>query len=97
MVDPSADGLLSTMYYVYVLKNEISNKIYIGQTADISKRLKQHNDKTFDKRAFTKLNKGSWTLIYKEEFATRQEAMRREKELKSSRGRDFIRQTFMDR
>ncbi len=31
------------MFYVYVIKNELSNKIYIGQTADLEKRLKRHN------------------------------------------------------
>lgn len=82
------------MYTVYVIHNGISDKIYIGQTADIEERLRQHNDKTFDKRSFTKLNAGLWKLVYSEKFETRTEALKREKELKSSRGRDFIRKTI---
>jgi predicted GIY-YIG superfamily endonuclease len=31
-----------------------------------------------------------WILIYKEEFSTRQEALVREKQLKSYRGREFV-------
>lgn len=91
MVDPSADGLLNCMHYVYVLQNKKRNKIYIGQTSNLEKRIRQHNDLGFDKRSFTKLNKGKWLLVYKEDFETRTEVMKREKELKSSRGRDFIR------
>lgn len=97
MVDPSADGLLSCMYYVYILHNEESDKIYIGQTDNLERRLKQHNDSEFDKRSFTKLNKGKWKLVHKEVFLTRREAMRREKQLKSSRGRDFIRKIILGR
>ena len=32
-----------------------------------------------------------WEVVYKEEYESKSEAMRREKELKSHRGRDFIR------
>lgn len=90
MADPSADGLLSYMYYVYVIKNARSGKIYIGQTENLQKRLNQHNDQEFDKRAYTKLNKGMWNIVHSETLNTRREAIRREKELKSSRGRNFI-------
>ena len=85
------------MYYVYVLQNKESNKIYIGQTSNLEKRIRQHNDSEFDKRSFTKLNKGEWLLVHKEDFETRKEAMKREKELKSSRGRDFIKTIILGR
>ena len=78
------------MFYIYVLRNNISGKIYIGQTLNLEKRIEQHNDRTFDKKSFTHLNKGEWKLVYKEEKATRKEALLREKELKSYRGREFI-------
>ena len=78
------------MFYVYVLKNEQSGKIYIGQTSNLEKRITQHHDQSFDKRSYTKLNKGTWLLVYKEIFETREEARVREKQLKSSRGRNFI-------
>ena len=78
------------MFTVYVLRNEHSSKIYIGQTNNFEKRIKQHNDENFDRRSYTSLNRGIWVLVYKEQFLTRREARIREKQLKSSRGRNFI-------
>jgi len=78
------------MFTVYVLRNEHSSKIYIGQTNNFEKRIKQHNDENFDRRSYTSLNRGIWVLVYKEQFLTRREAIVREKQLKSSRGRVFI-------
>lgn len=81
------------------MRNELSNKIYIGYTENIEKRIDQHNDKDFTffgKNAYTKINKGKWILVYKEIFETRNEAIRREKALKSSRGRDFIRKQILN-
>lgn len=79
------------MYYAYVVWNKSKDKIYIGQTDDLDKRKKQHNDPNFDKKSYTKHNKGKWILVHSETFQTRQDAIKREKELKSSRGRSFIR------
>ena len=81
------------MYIVYVLENSHSKKIYIGYTADLEKRLKRHNGELPTKKSsYTTKNKsnGIWIVIYKESFLLRSEAMKREKELKSSRGRAFI-------
>ena len=78
------------MFYVYVIRSESSNKIYIGQTRDLDNRVDQHNDPNNDFSKFTKQNKGPWSLVYKEEFATRKEALIREKYLKSSRGRHYL-------
>ncbi|MEW6570331.1 MAG: GIY-YIG nuclease family protein [Nitrospirota bacterium] len=78
------------MFYVYVVRSESSKKIYIGQTSDLDRRLKQHNDPCNDFSEFTKKNKGPWKLLYKEVAATRADALRREKFLKSGQGRNFI-------
>lgn len=78
------------MFYVYVLLNKLTGRIYIGQTKNLEHRVRWHNEQNFDKRAYTKLNRGEWILVYHETFKTRKEAIRREKELKSSRGRNFI-------
>lgn len=82
------------MFYVYVIKNEYG-KIYIGQTGDIDHRLKRHNKELpVKKSSYTFKNKGTWKLIYKEEYRTRSEALKREKHLKSHKGRDWIRQNL---
>lgn len=79
------------MFYVYVIKSGSSDKIYIGQTVDIEKRIRQHNDPGNNFSVYTKKNKGPWELVYKEEVETRRDALTREKNLKSSRGRSYIR------
>jgi putative endonuclease len=80
------------MFFTYVIKNEQSEKIYIGQTDDIEKRLQRHNGMLKSKNtSYTHKNKGNWVVVYTEKFENRSEAMKREKELKSYRGREFIR------
>ena len=78
------------MFTVYALYNPTINKIYIGQTENLEERLEAHKDKRFNK-SFTAKSKGDWQLIYTEEIESRSLALRREKELKSYRGREFVR------
>jgi putative endonuclease len=81
---------MTEMFIVYAIKNQ-SEKIYIGQTADLEKRLDRHNGLLVSSHnSYTKLQSGIWKLIYQETFNTRTEAMLREKELKSYQGRLFI-------
>ncbi len=63
--------------------------MYIGQTKNLSARLMLHNNKEF-KKGYTTKFAGNWEIIYSEEKETRQEALKREKQLKSFRGREFI-------
>ena len=76
------------MYTVYAIYNRQADKIYIGQTMDINERLQQHNNHTF--KGYTARFEGEWKLIYTESVATRSEALKREKQLKSYQGRQFI-------
>ena len=75
-------------FFVYAIYNKISKKIYIGQTSNLEKRILEHNNKFGNH--YTAKFLGAWKLIYKEELKTRQEALIREKQLKSFRGREFI-------
>ena len=79
------------MFNVYVIKNK-KGVIYIGQTANLENRLKRHNDVIKnDLKSFTHKNKdGDWRLVYTEKLETRKESMIREKQLKSFRGREFL-------
>lgn len=72
--------------YVYALYNLKADKIYIGQTNNLSRRLGEHNNRNH----FTGKIGGQWGLVYKEECLNRPSAIAREKQLKSSRGRAFI-------
>jgi len=78
------------MYSVYALYNLKHDRIYIGQTEDLVLRLKLHKDKGFGKNHYTARLDGDWNLIYTEAVQTRIEALKREKQLKSYRGRQFI-------
>ena len=77
------------MYIVYAIYNKMANKIYIGQTVDIEKRIEEHNTHTI-KKSYTARYDGEWILIYKELCDTRTGALKRERQLKSFQGRTFI-------
>ncbi len=77
------------MFYVYSVYNKKHNKIYIGQTENLDQRVKLHNNKEF-KNSYTARFDGEWVLVHKEELETRLEVLKREKQLKSYRGREFI-------
>jgi putative endonuclease len=81
-------------FIVYVLLNP-ERKTYVGQTCNLPRRLSQHNDPDCRLTLHTKRHPGPWKLLYFEEFATRAAAMRREKELKAGKGRDWIRQVLL--
>ena len=70
------------MFTVYILQNDLTNKYYIGFTNNFERRESEHN------RGQTKSTKrkGKWRLVYKEEFKTRIEAIKREKQIKSYKG-----------
>jgi len=80
------------MFYVYVLYSSKFEKIYIGQTDNITIRLQKHNS------GYVKSTKTyiPWQIIHCETFSSRSEAMQREKELKSHQGRNFIRNQLLN-
>jgi putative endonuclease len=66
--------------FLISLKN---NRRYIGYTSDLIRRLDEHNE---GENTSTR-NKGPWKIIYFENnFPTRTEALKREKELKNMKG-----------
>jgi putative endonuclease len=75
-------------HYTYVIYSPKYDKIYMGYSANPTNRFIAHNHPK---------SKGStkkfqpWVLIHIEKFESKQEAMDREKQLKSHKGRDFVR------
>lgn len=67
-------------YTVYILRTS-SNTLYIGQTNNLEKRLKEHKNKTTKSAKYMKYFL-SFQLVYSEAYPTRIEAMRREYQLK---------------
>jgi putative endonuclease len=70
------------MFYVYVLRSQMTGQFYTGQTASIPERKQKHEQGL----SRSTKGRGPWELVYQEEFATRAEAMRRERELKTGKG-----------
>ncbi len=76
------------MYYVYILKSTQESHWYTGHTSDLEKRLNTHNSgKVKSTKPFR-----PWTIVYHEEFPSRDEAINREKVLKTGQGRKWIRE-----
>jgi putative endonuclease len=76
------------MFYVYAVYNKQARKYYIGQSENLDQRIEQHNSRFY--KSYTSRFPGKWELIYQESVATRSEALKREKSLKTGNGREFI-------
>ena len=75
------------MHYVYVMESERNGKRYVGSTSKLSEqRTEDHN---VGSNKFTRQNR-PWKLMHSETFATKSEALRREKFLKSGQGRKWL-------
>ena len=77
-------------FWTYILRSESTDKMYIGHTSDLERRLREHNDKQVGKLRYTRKQKGPWKLIHSEQFSNRSQAMKREKDLKGGKGRQWI-------
>ena len=84
--DNAETSEMSETYYVYILRSLKDGNFYTGHTANLKKRLARHNRgevrSTKSRRPFG--------LVYWEAFATRRDAMKRERELKSLRRADRL-------
>lgn len=70
------------MFYTYVLESEKDNHWYIGFTANLQRRFKEHNQKL---NLPTK-RYAPWKPIYYEACLNEEDAKRREQWLKSTHG-----------
>ena len=86
--------LVRMPFFVYILLNP-DGKTYVGQTSNFQRRLSQHNAPDCRLTLRTKRHKGPWKLVHHEEFLTRSEAMRRERELKTGKGREGIKHELL--
>ncbi|SFT55580.1 putative endonuclease [Algoriphagus locisalis] len=75
-------------FVVYILLSSSSGKTYTGMTSDLITRFHFHNSKST--KGYT-LRYRPWTVIHVEFFKSKKEALIREKELKSGKGRNWLR------
>ena len=73
-------------FFTYILFSKKLDRYYIGSTGDVAKRLKKHlqNHKGFTSKAI------DWKVVYSEKFATREEALKRERQIKKWKSRKMI-------
>jgi putative endonuclease len=74
------------MFHVYVLRSRNSYRLYIGSISDLNRRIEEHNAVL----ATATKQWGPWALVYREEYPDRGSAMRRERYLKTGRGREEL-------
>ena len=74
------------MEYTYVLLSEKDNRFYTGCTNDVEKRLRDHNKGRVPSTAYRVPLK----LIYYEACLDRSDAIRRERFLKTGKGKQFL-------
>lgn len=76
---------MESMYTAYVLQDE-EGHFYKGMTNDLARRLAEHRrGKTRTTRRMPNVR-----IVYIEQFQTREEAVRRERYLKTAAGRWFL-------
>ena len=76
-------------FIVYILFSKDYGKTYVGFTLNLIERFKSHN--YLSKKGYT-IKFRPWQVIYVEFFTTKSEALKREKLLKSGKGREFIKE-----
>ncbi len=76
------------MYFIYLLENQSDKSWYIGFTSDLKRRVLEHNSKQGGRT--TKIKQGKWKLIYAEAYIDKQDAIGREKFLKSGSGYRYL-------
>ena len=76
--------------FVYVIKSRTNKYIYVCLTSNQEKRVAEHNK---GKERTTKPYL-PFELVYKEQHSSREEARKREKQLKSGYGKEWIKKEF---
>ncbi len=77
------------MATVYILYSDMLDKYYIGCTADaLEQRLRKH---LYDHKGFTARAK-DWIIAYHELFENKSDALKREKEIKSWKSKNRIKE-----
>ncbi|MGE4289509.1 MAG: GIY-YIG nuclease family protein [Salinivirgaceae bacterium] len=74
-------------YVVYILFSEKYQKHYTGFTSDLISRFHSHNE--LSTKGWT-IKYRPWKVIHVEFFASKSEALAREKYLKSGKGREYL-------
>jgi putative endonuclease len=75
------------MYYVYLIESQQDKSWYIGYTADLKRRINDHQDGIGCR---TTAMKKDWKLIYYEAYVDKRDGTGRERFLKSGSGWRYL-------
>lgn len=81
------------MFYLYILHSSKTDRYYVGHTANLGDRLMRHNQG----RSISTKNGIPWELKYTEEFASKEEAYARERQLKGWKSRVMLEKLIQDK
>lgn len=73
-------------HYVYALRSMKDGRLYVGYTTDLKRRLSEHNAGTVSSTKY----RIPFKLIYYEACACQTDALRRERYLKTTYGKRYI-------
>ena len=79
-------------YYTYILYSLKDEKLYIGSTSDLKRRVREHNNGS---NTSTKPRR-PLKLIYYEAHLDKKDAMRRESYFKTDKGKSTIKQMLRE-
>ena len=78
------------MYYVYTLISNKDQKLYTGYTNDLTRRLKEHNNK----ENFSTKYRTPFELIHYEAYQNKEDAKNREKFFKTGWERQYVKRVL---
>ncbi|NQT49701.1 GIY-YIG nuclease family protein [Candidatus Kuenenbacteria bacterium] len=79
-------------FYVYILKSLKDGKFYIGLTADLKRRVSEHQKG----KNISTSKRLPVELIYYEAFLSKKDAQRRERYFKTTKGKTTLRQMLRE-
>ncbi|MFC1756536.1 GIY-YIG nuclease family protein [Patescibacteria group bacterium] len=80
------------MFYVYILYSLSDKKFYIGYTNNIERRMSEHKSGKVASTA----NRKNLKLIFYEAYFSKQDAERREKYFKTTKGKKVLKQMLRE-
>jgi len=78
------------MHYIYIIQSKKDKALYVGYTNDLRKRIKMHNLG----EVFSTKPRRPFVLIYYEAHQNKNDALEREKFLKSGWGKNYIKRVL---
>ncbi len=80
------------MFYIYILECQDDKSWYTGYTANLRKRVGEHQNGKGCRASSMKKN---WKLIYYEAYIDKKDAIGRERFLKSGSGRKYLKRQLV--